>query len=141
MALFRLDDDAPIAVLSDNSVANQIAGQGADAGTDHGGAEPRKTSIGIKGQVGPINSPTVLNSSYNFVQFWDGRASDLADQAKGPVQRSVEMNNTPARIVSTLRSMPEYVALFQKAFHFLQKLISDIGNYQIFCVWFWLTDT
>ncbi|MGB5286530.1 MAG: cytochrome-c peroxidase, partial [Polyangiales bacterium] len=52
---------------------------------DHGGAEPRKTSTGIGGQIGPINSPTVLNSGYNFVQFWDGRAKDLQEQAAGPV--------------------------------------------------------
>ena len=41
-------------------------------------AEPRKVSIGIRGQQGPINSPSILNARYNFVQFWDGRAKDLA---------------------------------------------------------------
>src|SRR5215468_11246596 len=38
---------------------------------DHGGAEPRVTSLGIGGAVGRINSPTVLNATLNFVQFWD----------------------------------------------------------------------
>jgi len=58
---------------------------------DHGGAEPRKTSTGIQGQVGPINSPPVLNAGYNFVQFWDGRAKDLQEQAAGPVENPIEM--------------------------------------------------
>jgi cytochrome c peroxidase len=40
----------------------------------------------------------------------------LAEQAKDPVQASVEMNNTPERALATLKSMPEYVALFKEAF-------------------------
>jgi cytochrome c peroxidase len=58
----------------------------------------------------------VLNAVFNIAQFWDGRAPDLKEQAKGPIQASVEMNNTPERVVQTLKSIPEYVALFQKAF-------------------------
>ncbi|MCK5916603.1 MAG: c-type cytochrome, partial [Deltaproteobacteria bacterium] len=65
---------------------------------------------------GPRNAPTVLNSVYNVAQFWDGRAKDLAEQAKGPVQASVEMNNKPEQVVKTLKSMPEYITLFKKAF-------------------------
>ena len=53
---------------------------------------------------------------YNLAQFWDGRAKDLAEQAKGPVQASVEMNNTPENVLRVLNSMPEYKALFQTAF-------------------------
>jgi cytochrome c peroxidase len=58
----------------------------------------------------------VLNAVFNVAQFWDGRAEDLKAQAKGPVQASVEMNNTPAAVEATLRSIPAYVAEFQKAF-------------------------
>ncbi|MBD3784911.1 MAG: trypsin-like peptidase domain-containing protein, partial [Micrococcales bacterium] len=61
-------------------------------------------------------SPTVLNAVFNAAQFWDGRAKDLQEQAKGPVQASVEMNSTPERVVATLKSIPEYVAEFEKAF-------------------------
>ncbi|MGL4675484.1 MAG: cytochrome-c peroxidase, partial [Wohlfahrtiimonas sp.] len=50
-----------------------------------GGSDNLKTSIGHNWQEGPINSPTVLNSKYNFVQFWDGRAKDLKEQAGGPI--------------------------------------------------------
>ena len=81
-----------------------------------GGADYQETSIGHGWQRGPRNAPTVLNSVFNVAQFWDGRAKDLAEQAKGPVQASVEMNNTPENVVKTLNSMPEYVAMFQKAF-------------------------
>jgi len=58
---------------------------------DHGGAEPRVTSTGIAAQVGPINSPTVLNAHFNFRQFWDGRAADLQEQAAGPISNPIEM--------------------------------------------------
>jgi cytochrome c peroxidase len=53
---------------------------------------------------------------YNVAQFWDGRAEDLMEQAMGPVQAAVEMNNTPERVVATLRSIPEYVERFEEAF-------------------------
>lgn len=62
------------------------------------------------------NSPTVLNAVLNIAQFWDGRAKDLSEQAKGPVQAAVEMNSTAERTVETLRSMPGYVEQFQRAF-------------------------
>ncbi|SJZ80304.1 cytochrome-c peroxidase [Consotaella salsifontis] len=81
-----------------------------------GGADNVPTSIGHAWQQGPRNSPTVLNSVFNVAQFWDGRAADLREQAKGPVQAGVEMANTPDRVVATLKSMPAYEAAFEKAF-------------------------
>ncbi len=81
-----------------------------------GGVDLQETSVGHAWQRGPRNAPTVLNSVFNIAQFWDGRAKDLAEQAKGPVQASVEMNNSPERVVETLNSMPEYVELFTKSF-------------------------
>ena len=81
-----------------------------------GGSDNVTTSIGHGWQKGPRNSPTVLNAVFNSAQFWDGRAKDLQEQAKGPVQASVEMNNTPDRVEATLKSIPEYVAEFKKAF-------------------------
>lgn len=83
---------------------------------DHGGAEPRKTSIGIKSQVGPINSPTVLNSAYNFVQFWDGRAKDLQEQAEGPVANPIEMGATWEGVVKRVSKSKEYTARFAKIY-------------------------
>ncbi|MGY1521080.1 cytochrome-c peroxidase [Luteimonas sp. A482] len=75
-----------------------------------------QVSIGHGWQRGPRNSPTVFNAVFNAAQFWDGRAADLAEQAKGPVQASVEMNSTPDLVVQTLQSIPEYVDRFGKAF-------------------------
>ncbi|MBT1074859.1 cytochrome-c peroxidase [Geobacter grbiciae] len=80
------------------------------------GADLQETAIGHGWQKGPRNSPTVLNAVYNIAQFWDGRAEDLAAQAKGPVQASVEMNNKPENLVATLKSIPGYQPLFRKAF-------------------------
>ena len=81
-----------------------------------GGVDIQETSIGHAWQKGPRNAPTVLNSVFNIAQFWDGRAKDLAEQAKGPVQASVEMNSNPERVVATLNSMPQYKELFKKVF-------------------------
>ena len=55
-----------------------------------GGADNIPTSVGHGWQHGPRNSPTVFNAVFNVAQFWDGRAEDLAEQAKGPVQASAE---------------------------------------------------
>ncbi len=81
-----------------------------------GGVDLQETSIGHGWQKGPRNAPTVLNAVFNDAQFWDGRAKDLKEQAKGPIQATVEMSNNPDRLVHTIKSMPEYVELFQKAF-------------------------
>jgi cytochrome c peroxidase len=81
-----------------------------------GGVDGLTTSIGHGWQQGPRNSPTVYNAVFNIAQFWDGRAADLAEQAMGPVQAGVEMNNTPDRLLETLNSMEDYVAAFQEAF-------------------------
>lgn len=81
-----------------------------------GGADLQETSIGHGWQKGPRNAPTVLNAVFNIAQFWDGRAEDLMQQAKGPVQASVEMNNKPEKVVNTLKSIPGYGRLFRDAF-------------------------
>lgn len=81
-----------------------------------GGVDLLETAVGHGWQKGPRNSPTVLNAVLNIAQFWDGRAKDLQEQAMGPVQAAVEMNSTPERAVKTLKSIPEYVAMFAKAF-------------------------
>ncbi|MCS6778947.1 MAG: cytochrome-c peroxidase [Geminicoccaceae bacterium] len=81
-----------------------------------GGDDNLPTSIGHGWQKGPRNAPTVFNAVFNEAQFWDGRAADLKEQAKGPIQASVEMANTPERVVATLKSMPQYVQWFAAAF-------------------------
>lgn len=60
-------------------------------GLNTGGVDNKPFSEGVGGQHGGVNAPTVFNVLYNFVQFWDGRAATLADQAAGPPLNPVEM--------------------------------------------------
>jgi cytochrome c peroxidase len=78
-----------------------------------GGTDNLKTSIGHNWQEGPINSPTVLNSSLNVAQFWDGRAADLKEQAGGPIANPGEMAFSHVLAVSLLESIPGYVKEFK----------------------------
>ncbi len=81
-----------------------------------GGTDNLQTSIGDHWNQGPINAPTVLNSSMNLAQFWDGRAKDLKAQAGGPIANPGEMGFTHELAVGVLNSIPAYRAEFKKAF-------------------------
>jgi cytochrome c peroxidase len=81
-----------------------------------GGTDNLKTSIGDHWQQGPINSPTVLNSSMNLAQFWDGRAADLKEQAGGPIANPGEMAFSHTLAVEVLSSIPGYVREFRLTF-------------------------
>jgi cytochrome c peroxidase len=81
-----------------------------------GGTDNLKTSIGHNWQQGPINSPTVLNSSMNVAQFWDGRAADLKEQAGGPIANPGEMAFSHTLAINVLESIPEYVTEFTQVF-------------------------
>ena len=81
------------------------------------GVDGEPTSEGHKGQRGDRNAPTVYNAAGHFVQFWDGRAVDVEEQAKGPVLNPVEMAMPSEKhALEVLKSMPEYVDGFRKAF-------------------------
>ncbi|MFC5771632.1 cytochrome-c peroxidase [Thauera sinica] len=81
-----------------------------------GGTDNIPTSIGDKWQQGPINAPTVLNSSLNVAQFWDGRAADLKAQAGGPIANPGEMAFTHTLALDVLESIPAYVREFKQVF-------------------------
>ncbi len=81
-----------------------------------GGTDNLQTSIGHNWQQGPINAPTVLNSSLSLAQFWDGRAPDLKAQAGGPIANPGEMAFTHELAVDVLNSIPAYKAEFKKVF-------------------------
>ena len=81
-----------------------------------GGTDNLPTSIGHKWNQGPINAPTVLNSSFNIAQFWDGRAKDLKEQAGGPIANPGEMASTHALATSVVKSIPGYVQEFELVF-------------------------
>lgn len=82
-----------------------------------GGDDGRSTSFGIRGQLGGRNSPTVWNAALNTVQFWDGRAASLKDQAKGPLINPIEMGmENHDAVVARLKDIPDYVKEFKKVF-------------------------
>jgi cytochrome c peroxidase len=82
-----------------------------------GGVDNLPTSMGHLAQFGPRNSPTVLNAGLQFAQFWDGRAPTLEEQAKGPILNPVEMAMPDqGMVLSRIRTIPEYVEKFKKAF-------------------------
>lgn len=91
-----------------------------------GGTDNIKTSIGDKWQQGPINSPTVLNSSLNVAQFWDGRAVDLKEQAGGPIANPGEMAFSHTLAIGVLWSIPEYVREFRQVFGTDQMSIDQV---------------
>lgn len=80
----------------------------------NGGDDNRKFSIGVDNRVGNINSPSVLNSRFNFVQFWDGRAKDLKEQASGPIHNPVEMDSNFNEIIKKLEKDEYYISKFNK---------------------------
>ena len=81
------------------------------------GVDNHPVSDGHKGAKGTRNSPTVYNAAGHFVQFWDGRAPNVEEQAKGPVMNPVEMAMPAEKhVVKVLVSIPEYVEAFKKAF-------------------------
>jgi cytochrome c peroxidase len=83
---------------------------------DKYGVDGLPTSVGHKGQTGNRNAPSVLNAVGHLSQFWDGRAANLEEQAKGPITNPIEMANDEKRVVATLKSMPTYVEAFARAF-------------------------
>lgn len=78
---------------------------------------PLVTSEGINKLTGTRNSPTVINSAYFKMLFWDGRSIDLEDQSQHPIVNPVEMgllNHDP--VLQIVRTDPDYVARFKKVF-------------------------
>ena len=82
-----------------------------------GGDDHRPVSIGVHGQPGGRNAPTVWNAAFHSTQFWDGRAASLEEQAKGPVTNPVEMGMPDlGSAVDRLTAIPGYAPIFDKAF-------------------------
>ncbi len=82
-----------------------------------GGDDHRPVSIGVEAQRGGRNAPTVFNAAFLSVQFWDGRAATLEDQAKGPPANPIEMGmkNLEA-VIYRIRLIPGYKPYFEQAF-------------------------
>ncbi|MBI5514278.1 MAG: c-type cytochrome [Deltaproteobacteria bacterium] len=83
---------------------------------DRGGADGRRRSPGVRGALGAVNTPTVLNVGTHVAWFWDGRAASLEEQVSGPVTNPVEMASTWPRVVAALRRSESYRAAFAEAY-------------------------
>jgi len=82
-----------------------------------GGDDGRPSSMGIHGRIGPRNAPTVWNSAFQTSQFWDGRAPDLEEQAKGPVIAGPEMGMpNHDKAIERVAAIPGYRSAFATAF-------------------------
>lgn len=82
-----------------------------------GGDDGRRVSMGVHGLTGPRNAPTVWNAAFHSVQFWDGRARTLEEQAMGPVVAGVEMGmKSLDHAIERLRAIPGYVERFHAVF-------------------------
>jgi len=100
------------------SIDNQVACVSCHILTaEKGGADGLPVSIGIAGQKGSRNAPTVLNAAFQEVLFWDGRASSLEEQAKGPIINPLEMGMPSfLAIEEKLGAIEEYQQLFKQVF-------------------------
>lgn len=81
-----------------------------------GWSDGLKTAIGHGFGVLSRNSPTIVNSAYSPLQFWDGRAESLEEQALGPIQSPGEMNQNLDELVTELKAVRGYAELFEKAY-------------------------
>jgi cytochrome c peroxidase len=91
-----------------------------------GGDDHRPTSIGVHGQLGGRNSPTVWNAAFHSVQFWDGRAPSLEAQAKGPIVNPIEMGMPKLDLaVDRIRRIGGYAPAFERAFGKTAKVDED----------------
>lgn len=102
------------ALSVDNTVACNTCHNLEDNGN---GTDNKPHSIGVNGKLGGRNAPTVWNAGFHIAQFWDGRAKDLEEQAKGPILNPVEMAMpSAAKVVEKLKKDKDYVEMFKKAF-------------------------
>ncbi|MBL8219353.1 MAG: c-type cytochrome [Bryobacterales bacterium] len=81
-----------------------------------GFADGKRVSSGVGGKTGNRNAPTVWNAAYASVQFWDGRAPTLEEQAAGPIENPVEMDLPHDQLLGRLNGDPAYGRLFTQAF-------------------------
>jgi cytochrome c peroxidase len=81
------------------------------------GADGRRVSFGHKGQEGSRNSNTVYNAAGQVAQFWDGRAPNVEEQAKGPILNPAEMGmSDTSAVLAHLTESAKYRAAFAAAF-------------------------
>lgn len=91
-----------------------------------GGDDNRDFSMGVEGKLGGRSAPTVWNAAFMTVQFWDGRAPSLEEQAKGPMTNALEMGmGSHALVIDRLKQVPGYMSAFKAAFGGLNPVTLD----------------
>lgn len=83
---------------------------------EHAFADPHPVSLGVDGQAGRRNAPSLVNLVWSQHFFWDGRAGSLEEQAGQPIENPVEMNLPLPEAVASLVGDPTYVAAFEAAY-------------------------
>ncbi|MGM0632932.1 MAG: cytochrome-c peroxidase, partial [Pseudomonadota bacterium] len=78
-----------------------------------GGGDGLAVAEGIGGALGVLNSPTTFNAAYNFRQFGDGRALNLAEQALGPIENPIEMGHDLSDVEAMLKEDASYARQFE----------------------------
>ncbi len=81
-----------------------------------GWSNAARFATGIRNQVGGRSAPTIVNSGYQYFQFWDGRAAQLEGQALGPIQNPIEMDMTLEELVPKLNKIEGYRKQFEDVF-------------------------
>lgn len=80
---------------------------------EKGGTDNKSFSPGVGGGLGGVNAPTSFNAVFHMRQFWDGRASNLAEQAGGPPLNPVEMASADwNEIIGKLKKDDEFTKKF-----------------------------
>ncbi|HLV40685.1 MAG TPA: cytochrome c peroxidase [Brumimicrobium sp.] len=81
------------------------------------GVDNLALSPGDTKEFGNRNSPTVFYAHLHSIQFWDGRAKDVEEQAGGPILNPVE-HNIPSEefLEERLRGVEEYQAMFKEVY-------------------------
>ena len=86
-------------------------------GLNTAGVDNKQYSEGVQSQLGGVNAPTTYNAVFNFVQFWDGRATTLAEQAAGPPLNPVEMaSQSFDEIIAKLQADKELTRAFTEVY-------------------------
>ncbi|NVO07702.1 MAG: cytochrome-c peroxidase [Rhodoferax sp.] len=97
-----------------------------------GGADRLPAAVGVGGKQGNVNTPTVFNAGLGFVQFWDGRAASLEEQAAGPVHNPLEMASNWPEVIAKLSRDADYQRAFQQLYQGIsgEAIVDAIATYE-----------
>jgi cytochrome c peroxidase len=93
-----------------------------------GWSDAGPTSVGINSQKGGRRAPPVSNAAYLPLQFWDGRAPSLEEQAKGPIANPIEMGNTHDAMLKTVNEIPGYIEEFKTVFGVTPMTVDQVAQ-------------